>query len=384
MISSHGRDDRIFQAMHETMLAVVKARPERGIELRQVKVPVPGPREVLVKVEAASICGTDLHIYNWDDWAQRRLRPPLIPGHEFCGHVVAFGREVEGLAEGDFVSAEMHVACGRCYQCRTGAAHICRNVRIIGVDDDGCFAEYVKIPETNIWKVDLRIPVEWAAVFDPLGNAVHTVLAGEVAARTVLVTGCGPIGLFAIGIARACGAARLFALEVNEHRLTLAGRMGAELLLNPAECDPVARVLEETAGAGVDVVLEMSGHPEAIRQGLAMLRHGGRVALLGIPSRPVELDLSSQIILKGVTVQGIHGRRMYETWYQMQALLAGGRLDIGPVISDRLALEGFEKGMELLLSGRASKILLYPEGVPGEEKTPHLWSPHRSATFPRS
>lgn len=370
--------------MHETMLAVVKARRERGIELRQVRVPVPGPREVLVKVEAASICGTDLHIYNWDPWAAQRLRPPVIPGHEFCGHVVAFGREVEGLAEGDFVSAEMHVACGRCYQCRTGKAHICRHVKIIGVDDDGCFAEYVKIPESNIWKVDPRIPVEWAAVFDPLGNAVHTVMASDVAARTVMVTGCGPIGLFAIGVARACGASRIFAMEVNEHRLKLAGRMGAELLLNPADGDPVARVMEETGGTGVDAVLEMSGHPDAIRQGLAMLCHGGVVSLLGIPSRPVELDLSSQIILKGAILKGIHGRRMYDTWYKMQALLVSGRLDIGPVISGRLALEGFEKGMELLLGGHASKILLYPGGVPGEEKAPHLWPHHRSATSPTS
>ncbi len=370
--------------MRETMLAVVKARPERGVDLRQVRVPAPGPREVLAKVEAASICGTDLHIYNWDAWAAERLHPPIIPGHEFCGHVVAFGREVRGLAEGDFVSAEMHVPCGRCYQCRTGASHICRNLKIIGVDEDGCFAEYVKIPEANIWKVDPRIPVEWAALFDPLGNAVHTVFASSVAAATVVITGCGPIGLFAIGVARACGAARILAMEVNEHRLKLAGRMGAEVLLNPADGDPVARVLEETGGGGADVVLEMSGHPQAIRQGLAMLRHGGRISLLGIPSRPVELDLSSEIILKGATVQGIHGRRMYDTWYQMQALLVSGRLDIGPVISGRLALERFENGMELLLSGRASKILLYPAGPPGNEKSPHLWPHHRSATSPTS
>jgi threonine 3-dehydrogenase len=368
--------------MRETMMAVVKARPERGVEIRQVRVPAPGPRDVLVKVEAASICGTDLHIYNWDEWASSRMHPPVIPGHEFCGRVVSYGREVHDLAEGDFVSAEMHVACGRCFQCRTGSAHICAKVKIIGVDSDGAFAEYVIIPDSNIWKLDPRIPPEWAAVFDPLGNAVHTVMESHVASRTVAVTGCGPIGLFAIAIARACGATRIFATEVNAYRLGLAKQMGADVLLNPGECDPVARVMDETGGAGVDVVLEMAGHPNSIHQGLAMLRPGGLISLLGIPSRPMEIDISRDVIFKGITVKGIHGRRMYDTWYQMQALLVSHRVDISPAISGHLQLDQFDKGIEMLLGGRASKILLYPGKAPAHQ--PDLWPQHHSVTLPTS
>ncbi len=347
--------------MPETMLALLKSQPARGAELRQVRLPEVGPHEVLVRVRAASICGTDLHIYNWDEWARQRLRPPLIFGHEFCGRVARIGSEVAAVQEGDFVSAEMHVACGRCLQCRTGQAHICKDVKIIGVDADGCFAEYVKIPEPNIWKIDARIPVEYAAVLDPLGNAVHTVLAGEIAAQTVAVLGCGPIGLFAIAVARACGASQIFAFEVKQQRLDLAVRMGADLALNSSQVDPVARVLEATAGLGVDVVLEMSGHPDAIHQGLRMLRRGGRISLLGIPSRPVELDLTNDVIFKGAVVQGISGRRMFDTWYQMQALLVSGRLDLSPVITDRIPLADFRRGFEKLMTGEASKIVMFPE-----------------------
>ena len=204
--------------MARTMMAVVKPEAAPGAEIRQVEIPVFGPSDVLVKVKVASICGTDLHIYNWDRWAQNRIHPPLIPGHEFCGEVAAFGNEVTSVKEGDFVSAEMHVACGKCLQCRTGEAHICQKVKIIGVDADGAFAEYVVIPESNIWKLDPAIPQEYASILDPLGNAVHTVLAGEIAAKSVAVTGCGPIGLFSIAVAKAVGATSVFAIEVNEHR----------------------------------------------------------------------------------------------------------------------------------------------------------------------
>lgn len=352
--------------------------------------PEVGAHEVLVQVRAASICGTDLHIYNWDEWARRRLRPPLIFGHEFCGAVARLGSEVAGVREGDFVSAEMHVACGRCLQCRTGEAHLCQDAKIIGVDADGCFAEYVKIPEANIWKIDPRIPVECGAVLDPLGNAVHTVLAGEIAARTVAVLGCGPIGLFAVAVARACGASRIFAAEVRQYRLGLAARMGADLVLNSREVDPVARVLEATEGLGVDVVLEMSGHPDAIHQGFRMLRRGGRISLLGIPSRPVELDLSSDIIFKGATVQGIHGRRMFQTWYQMQALLLSGRLDLSPAITGRLPLSGYRRAFEMLMAGEASKIVMFPGGLPGAdgqaqsaEQEEELRDPHSAIRNPQ-
>jgi len=349
--------------MPETMLAVVKPEAKAGAEIRDVKIPTFGDTDVLVKVKVASVCGTDLHIYDWDAWAQRRIHPPLIPGHEFCGTVAAIGREVTTVKEGDFVSAEMHVACGKCYQCRTGEAHICQFVKIIGVDADGAFAEYVRIPESNIWKIDPAIPADYASVLDPLGNAVHTVLAGEIAACSVAVVGCGPIGLFCIAVARAVGASQVFALEINEHRAKLAKQMEADFVLNPTKDDVKSIVMEATDGVGVDVVLEMSGKTPGIKMGFDILRLGGRVSLLGIPSKPVELNFAEDLIFKGATVQGINGRLMYKTWYQMQALLKAGKLDLGPVITDRMAMKDFTKGMARLKTGEASKILLYPNGV---------------------
>src|SRR5437588_12277701 len=349
--------------MPETMLAVVKPEAKAGAEIRDVKIPTFGDTDVLVKVKVASVCGTDLHIYDWDAWAQRRIHPPLIPGHEFCGTVAAIGREVTTVKEGDFVSAEMHVACGKCYQCRTGEAHICQHVKIIGVDANGAFAEYVRIPESNIWKIDPSIPADYASVLDPLGNAVHTVLAGEIAAQTVAVVGCGPIWLFSIAVARACGATQIFALEVNEHRRSLAEKMKADFALNPATDDVYEKVMSATDGIGVDVMLEMSGKTDAIRLGFKILRLGGRVSLLGIPSKPVEFNLADDLIFKGAVVQGINGRLMYKTWYQMTALLKAGKLDLGPAITDRMAMADFDKGMERLKTGAASKILLYPNGT---------------------
>src|ERR671924_2295499 len=232
--------------MPDTMLAVVKPQAKPGAEIRDVALPKFGRTDVLVKVDVASVCGTDLHIYEWDRWAAARIHPPLIPGHEFCGTVVAFGDEVTSVKEGDFVSAEMHVACGKCLQCRTGEAHICQNVRIIGVDADGAFAEYVRIPERNIWKLDPGIPQEYASILDPLGNAVHTVLAGEIAGRSVAITGCGPIGLFAIAVARAVGAAQVFAIEVNDHRRRIAKQMKADFVLDPSKEDARSIVMERT------------------------------------------------------------------------------------------------------------------------------------------
>ena len=349
--------------MSKTMIAVVKPTAAPGAEIREVPVPQFGARDVLVKVKVASICGTDLHIYNWDRWAQGRIHPPLIPGHEFCGEVAAYGSEVTSVKEGDFVSAEMHVACGKCLQCRTGDAHICQSVKIIGVDANGAFAEYVVIPESNIWKLDPAIPEEYASILDPLGNAVHTVLAGEIAGKTVAVTGCGPIGLFSIAVARAVGASTIFALEVNEHRRKVAKQMHADYVLDPTKDDVRGIVKEHTGGLGVDVVLEMAGHPDAIRTGFDIVRSGGRISLLGLTSKPIPLNFSEDIIFKGITIQGINGRRMYQTWYQMTALLKSGRLDLHPVITDRLPMKDFSKAMERLKTGEASKILVYPNGV---------------------
>ena len=349
--------------MPSSMLAVVKTEAAPGADVRDVKVPEIGLTDVLVRVQVASVCGTDLHIYNWDPWAQHRIHPPLIPGHEFCGEVAAVGAEVTTVKEGDFVSAEMHVNCGKCYQCRTGEGHICQHVQIIGVDADGAFAEYVRIPESNIWKLDPAIPHEYASILDPLGNAVHTVLAGEIAAKTVAITGCGPIGLFAIAVARAVGATTVFAIELNPYRRKIAAQMKADCVLDPTRDNVKQIVLDRTDGMGVDVVLEMAGHPDAIRTAFDIVRRGGRISLLGLTSKPVSLDFSEDIIFKGITIQGINGRRMYQTWYQMQALLKAGKLDLHPVITDRLSMKDFSKGMERLRTGEASKILLYPDGI---------------------
>ncbi len=347
--------------MPAAMQAVVKTKAAPGIELREVPVPAPGPGEVLVRVETASVCGTDLHIYNWDPWAKGRIHPPLIPGHEFSGAVAGVGRGVTTVREGDPVSAEMHVACGKCLQCRTGLKHVCQHVRILGVDADGAFAGYAIIPESNIWKLSPSIPHDYATLLDPLGNAVHTVLAGPIAASTVAVMGCGAIGLFSIAVAKACGAARIYAIEVNAHRRQVAAEMGADLVLDPTADHAEKRILEATGGTGVDVLLEMSGNPEAMRLGFALLRTGGRASLLGIPSRPFELDFARDIIFKGATVQGINGRRMFETWFQMEALLAAGKLNLEPVITHRLKLSQFKKAMELLQSGEAIKVVMRPE-----------------------
>ncbi len=313
--------------MSKTMLAVVKPDAAPGAEIREVKVPGFGRNDVLVKVKVASICGTDLHIYEWDRWAQNRIHPPLIPGHEFCGEVAAYGDEVTSVKEGDFVSAEMHVACGKCLQCRTCEAHICQNVKIIGVDADGAFAEY------------------------------------EIAAKTVAITGCGPIGLFSIAVARAVGATTIFAIEVNQHRRQIAKDMKADFALDPSKEDVRAIVMEQTGGLGADVVLEMAGHPTAIRTAFDIVRRGGRISLLGLTSKPISLNFSEDIIFKGITVQGISGRRMYQTWYQMTALLKAGKLDLHPVITDRIAMKDFSKAMARLKTGEASKILVYPNGM---------------------
>ena len=330
--------------MPETMLAVVKPEAAPGADVREVKIPGFGRSDVLVKVRIASICGTDLHIFEWDRWAQGRIHPPLIPGHEFCGEVVAFGNEVTSVKEGDFVSAEMHVACGKCVQCRTGEAHMCQNVKIIGVDADGAFAEYVVIPEANIWKLDPEIPLEYASILDPLGNAVHTVLAGEIAAKTVAITGCGPIGLFAIAVARAAGAAQVFAIEINEHRRSIAQQMKADPALDPSRDDVNSIVLERTGGLGVDVVLEMAGHPSAIRTAFDIVRRGGRISLLGLTSKPISLNFSEDIIFKGITVQGINGRRMYQTWYHDDCAAEGGQARSAPGDHRPHRDEGFLEG----------------------------------------
>jgi threonine 3-dehydrogenase len=352
------RDGDENEMIAKTMQALVKVSAAPGMEMREMPVPAVGPNDVLVAVETASVCGTDLHIFHWDEWAQARIKPPYIPGHEFSGTVAAVGELVQGIAVGDFVSAEMHVACGHCLQCRSGQAHVCQFVKILGVDADGAFADYVRIPASNVWKLDASIPRDWGSLFDPFGNAVHTVLSGAIAGQTVAVTGCGPIGLFAIAVAKACGAAKVFAIEPNATRRALATTMGADVAIDSSAKDIVEQVKSATGNNGVDVLLEMSGHPAAIAQGFKLLRMGGRASLLGIPSRPVEMDLADAVIFKGATVHGINGRKMYETWFQAEALLRGGKINLSPVITHRLPLAQFDEAMKLLESGEASKILL--------------------------
>src|SRR5215813_8677402 len=350
--------------MPATMRALRKMQAAKGLAMDSVGVPQIGPTDVLVRVKAASICGTDLHIYGWDRWSQGRIKPPVTLGHEFCGVVERAGDEVTTVKPGDFVSAEMHVSCGHCHQCRLGEAHICQNVRIIGIDQDGAFAEFVKIPASNIIKLDPGIPERYAAILDPLGNAVHTVLAGAIAGQTALVTGCGPSGLLSIAVAKACGSSTVFATETNANRREMAKQVGADVVINPAAEDAVKKILGATGGTGVDVLLEMSGVPSAIQQGFKALRAGGRASLLGIPTENVALDLVDYVIFKGATVQGIYGRRMYETWVQMTALLKAGRLNLEPLFGERVKLEQFEDAFAKLRGGLAGKILLYPNGMP--------------------
>lgn len=347
--------------MSNTMRALVKPRAAAGAELETVPVPEIGPREVLVRVHTASICGTDLHIYEWDEWAANRIHPPLTFGHEFCGHIERVGAEVEGLRAGQYVSADMHVFCGHCFQCRSGQAHICQFVKILGVDGPGCFAQYVKIPAANIVPLQAEITTDYGAILDPLGNAVHTVLAGETAGRSVAIVGCGPIGLMAIAVARAAGAGPIFALEVNPFRRELARQMQADFVLDPAHDEVLKTVQEHVQAEGVDAALEFSGHPDGIHMALKLVRAGGRLSLLGITHKPVEIDLNHDIIFKGLTVQGINGRRLFDTWHQMIGLLAAKRLPLEPLFTQRLALSQFKDGFELLRQGKAAKILLDPQ-----------------------
>ncbi|MGH7728517.1 MAG: L-threonine 3-dehydrogenase [Vulcanimicrobiaceae bacterium] len=338
-----------------TALRKVEAAP--GFSLGTVPVPAPGPTDVLIRVRKAGICGTDRHIEEWDSWAQRRIVPPLVIGHEFVGTIAALGSAVEGFELGERVCAEGHLSCGRCVLCRTGEAHICEHVRILGIDIDGAFADFVRVPASNVWSLDPAIPDEAAAIFDPLGNAVHAVMAAGVSARSVAITGVGSIGLMAIPVARAAGASAVFAIDVNPAKLALAERLGADAVFDANDPGVVAAIAARTGGLGADALLEMSGSASAIDLGLHLLRRGGRAALLGIPPNDVALDLAERIIFKGLTVLGINGRKMFETWYQMEALVRAGRIDLRPIITHVLPLAAFREGFELMRSGAAAKIV---------------------------
>jgi threonine 3-dehydrogenase len=349
------------------MRALRKTRRGPGAELEELPVPAPGPGEVLVRVHAVSVCGTDLHIYEWNDWAEERIaRIPMTFGHEVAGTVEAVGSEVHHLAPGAFVAVETHLACGFCRTCRSGRPHICERLRILGVDVDGAFADRVVIPAANAWVVGEGIPPDAAPLMEPFGNAVHTAVGteggGDVAAAAVAVLGCGPIGLFAVAVVRAMGARTVIAVEPNDYRLDLAKRMGADVVVDPAGEDPVRAVLAATEGHGAEVVLEMSGNARAIDQGTRMLARGGRMSLLGLPDGPVPLDLTDQVIFKEARLQGITGREMFRTWEQTQILLGSGLVDVQPVLTHRFPLARFAEAFEVMASGRAGKVLLIPEG----------------------
>jgi threonine 3-dehydrogenase len=335
---------------------LVKAAAGPGFELRDVPRPTMRDDEVLIRVRRAGVCGTDVHIYTWDAWAQGRCRPPFIVGHEFAGDVVEVGRLVTDVREGDRVTAEGHIVCGRCPLCRTGNAHVCPNTRIIGVDRDGCFADYIAMPATNVWHLDDSVTYEVGGIHDPMGNAFHTALTNtEIPGSTVLVTGCGPIGLFAVGICRAAGASRIIASDVIEMRLALARAMGAHDAVTPDRAASAVRAA--TGSLGVDVVLEMSGVPAAIHQAFELVRVGGRVQMLGIPARPMDVDFATEIIFKGITVYGVVGRRMYETWIQMSRFLCSGQFDPTPVITHRFPLERYDDAIDAIRSGSAGKVV---------------------------
>lgn len=346
--------------MSETMRAICKTKPEPGAELIEAPIPQIGADDVLIKVRATTICGTDLHVYNWDPWAQSRIDTPLIFGHECAGDIVETGKNVHEVAVGDFVSVETHIPVGVSYQTRICQANVDPLVKILGIDRPGSYAEYVAVPAKVAWKNPSDMAPEVASIQEPFGNGVYTVLSAPVTAKTVLITGCGPIGLWAVGIAKAAGAKAVYATDINPLRLKIAEQMGATIAINSAETDPVELLLKETDGVGVDVLCEMSGNWRAIKQGFAALRNGGRVSMLGIPPRPVELDLANDIIFKGATIYGISGRLIWETWYQTQALLTSGMVDPTPVITHRFKLEEFAEAFRLMNEGLAAKVALFP------------------------
>ncbi|MEX2177035.1 MAG: L-threonine 3-dehydrogenase [Pirellulaceae bacterium] len=341
------------------MTAIRKVHSSPGLWLQNdTPVPAVGPRDVLVAVTHAGICGTDRHIYEWDAWSQSRVKVGITTGHEFVGRVVAIGDAVSRTTVGQRVSAEGHIGCGVCQPCRTGNGHICEKVDILGIDTEGCFAEYIAVPEDNIWPVHPDIPDHIAAIFDPLGNAMHTVMAAGVSGRSVLITGVGIIGLMAVTIARAAGAAKILVTDISPRRLELAKTLGADVAFDSRDDQWPRLARELTHDQGPEVLLEMSGHPKAIRQGFAALRNGGTAALLGLPSEPVALDLPNDIIFKGATVLGINGRKMFETWYQVENFLLSGRLQLDQIVTHQLPLADFEKGFKLMQAGEAIKVLL--------------------------
>ncbi len=341
------------------MRALIKHHAGPGLQLLADRpIPVIGPRDVLIRVKKAGICGTDRHIWEWDHWAANRIPVGIVTGHEFVGIIERVGSAVTRFKPGLRVSAEGHLNSGTDFNARTGNAHIARDTKILGVDIDGCFAEFVKVPEENVWPVHASIPDHLAAVLDPLGNAVHTVMSANVSAKTVLITGVGIIGLMAVTVAKAAGASRIFVTDVDEKRLKLARKLGAAEAYKANDPKWIEKIRQHTRGDGPDVLLEMSGNAGAIDDGFKALRMGGTAALLGIPPRAISFDLSNHVIFKGATVLGVNGRRMFETWYQMEELLLSGRLELDEIITHQIPFGDFAKGFGLMQSGEGIKIVM--------------------------
>jgi len=338
------------------MKALVKARREPGIWMQDIEAPTVGPNDVLIRMNKTAICGTDIHIYNWDAWAQRTIPVPMQVGHEYCGEIVEVGSEVAGFAAGDRVSGEGHITCGHCRNCRAGRRHLCRNTIGVGVNRPGCFAEYMVLPASNVFKLPDAITDEIASVLDPLGNATHAALSFDLVGEDVLITGAGPIGIMAVAIARHVGARHVVITDVNDYRLDLARKMGASRALNVAHESIEGAMRDLGMEEGFDVGLEMSGNPVAFRDLLKSMHHGGRVALLGIPPSDVAIDWND-VIFKGLVIKGIYGREMFETWYKMSAMLQSG-LDVTPIITHRFAIGDYQRAFETMNSGRSGKVIL--------------------------
>jgi len=338
------------------MKALVKAKPERGIWMEDIAMPQVGHNDVLIKVRRTAICGTDIHIFQWDDWAQATIPVPLVVGHEFCGEIVECGSEVKGFEVGDRVSAEGHITCGVCRNCRAGRRHLCMNAIGVGVNRPGAFAEYIAVPAFNVFKLPATISDDLASILDPLGNATHTALSFDLVGEDVLITGAGPIGIMAIAIARYAGARHVVITDVNDYRLGLAMEMGASRALNVTRESIDDTMRDLGMEEGFDVGMEMSGNPQAFQDLLRTMHHGGKVAILGIPPDEMSIDWN-QVIFKGLILKGIYGREMFETWYKMSSMLQSG-LNIGPIITHHFDIDEFQPAFELMESGQSGKIIL--------------------------
>ena len=338
------------------MKSLVKAKAEKGIWLQDTPEPEVGHNDLLIKIRKTAICGTDMHIYNWDEWSQKTIPVPMVVGHEYVGEVVGMGQEVRGFNLGDRVSGEGHITCGHCRNCRAGRRHLCRNTEGVGVNRPGAFAEYLVIPAFNAFKIPDNISDELASIFDPFGNAVHTALSFDLVGEDVLITGAGPIGIMAAAVARHVGARHVVITDINPYRLALAKKMGATRAVDVSKEDLQEVMNELGMSEGFDVGLEMSGVPVALRDMLNKMNHGGQVAMLGIPPQDVAIDWN-QVIFKGLIIKGIYGREMFETWYKMASLLQSG-LDLSPIISHRFSVDDFQKGFDTMGSGQSGKVIL--------------------------